>query len=70
MHFTAFANLQIKAWVSRTEAAEVRKSIIHSSFDYIIVVVVEKKTENNRSADKFLVVMKHMTHGKVMFSTD
>ena len=31
---------------------------------------MEKKTENNRSADKFLVVMKHMTHGKVMFSTD
>lgn len=29
-----------------------------------------KEKKNNRSADKFLVVMRHMTHGKVMFSTD
>lgn len=65
MHFTVFANLQIKAWISRKEAAEVRKSIIHSNFDYVIVMI-----KNNRVTNKFLVVNRHMTHGKVMFNTN
>lgn len=59
--------------ISRKEAAEVRKSIIHSYFDYIILLIKQKNkttNNNNRVTNKFLVVNRHMTHGKVMLNTN